>query len=83
RILLSHGADPNVQTEKGETPLSVCTDSNIRQLLGGSALPQVSESNSSNFIPNYIRNAPLNGQVEIGPRRRLHHAEIASMPSTN
>lgn len=35
-----------------------------------------------NLIPNYLKNPQLNGQVDIGPRRRLHTSDIANMPST-
>ncbi|XP_044732958.1 ankyrin repeat domain-containing protein 40-like [Chrysoperla carnea] len=79
RELLMKGADPRILNDKGETPLAVATDPEIRKLLGGQPIINVNENI---FKPNYLKNPPLNGQVDIGPRRRLHASEIANMKST-
>lgn len=34
------------------------------------------------FVPNYIRNPPINGSVDGGPKFRTRHTDFASMPTT-
>ncbi|CAG9763127.1 unnamed protein product [Ceutorhynchus assimilis] len=83
RLLLSHGADKNVRNFKQETPSDICTYSNIRDLLGAAGrLPK--QGDCQTFVPNYIRNAPLNGQVELGIKQPdfLSSMQKTALPTT-
>lgn len=84
RILLSYGADPNIQTNKSETPVDLCTNPSILELLGApNHVPcTTAEDLSLRFIPNYLRNPPLNGTVDVEPKMRPRHADFTSMPTT-
>ncbi|XP_050293718.1 ankyrin repeat domain-containing protein 40-like [Anthonomus grandis grandis] len=70
RLLLLYGADKTIRSIKGETAANVCPYSNIKELLGvlvdGGKIDQVGPRKTVNFVPNYIRNAPLNAKVELG-----------------
>ncbi|XP_049817475.1 ankyrin repeat domain-containing protein 40 isoform X4 [Aethina tumida] len=84
RILLENGADKTLQTVKGETPASVCTSQNILDLLGVPYKPvnnHMDEELGMKFTPNYIKNPPINGQVDIG-RLRSKHTDFSNMQTT-
>ncbi|XP_017782733.1 PREDICTED: ankyrin repeat domain-containing protein 40-like [Nicrophorus vespilloides] len=84
RVLLNSGADSKLENDKGEKPVNVCNHQNIASLLGESITPNnyYQEESSTKFVPNYIRNAPLNGQVEIPPKLRPRH-DFTSLPTTS
>lgn len=82
RILLNHGADRTIENNKGETAGNVASTSTILGLLGETnSVPTSPDELGLRFTPNYLKNTPLNGQVEIG-RLRPKHADLASMPTT-
>ncbi|KAF5270194.1 hypothetical protein FQR65_LT05674 [Abscondita terminalis] len=85
RILINNGADPTIENFKGETPSAVCTSSSIYALLEGDKplnnyIP--SDDNNLKFVPNYIKNPPLNGNIDIGSRLRTRHPDLSAMPTT-
>ncbi|KAK4873592.1 hypothetical protein RN001_012952 [Aquatica leii] len=85
RILINNGADPTVENFKGETPAAVCSSSSIYSLLEGDKSPNSfisSEENNLKFVPNYLKNPPLNGNIDIGPRLRTRHPDLSAMPTT-
>lgn len=43
---------------------------------------ELEEDNSLKFIPNYLKNPPINGQVDLGAKLRTRHPDFASMPTT-
>lgn len=82
RVLLNNGADTKTVNNKNEVPADVCTDPNIRSLLGEtSANVKSLHLEETNFTPNYIRSPPLNGQVDIG-KLRTRHSDFFAMPTT-
>lgn len=81
-LLLRSGADKNVKSDKGETPVSVCTNPGILQLLG--APPDFSKSNeleTPSFVPNYIKNAPMGAKVDLHTPRQTSINSFASVHS--
>lgn len=34
------------------------------------------------FVPNYLKNGPINGQVDMGPRLRSRHTDFSGLPTT-
>ncbi|XP_018329723.1 ankyrin repeat domain-containing protein 40 isoform X1 [Agrilus planipennis] len=88
KILMNNGADPKVETFKGETAAHLCSNSSILALLGISDDSAISSSSSNSednklsIIPNYLRNPPVNPQVDIGNRTRSRHSVISNMPTT-
>lgn len=72
RYLVNHGADTNIKNYKGETPLEMCSASNTPE-----------QDDCHKIIPHYIKNPPLNGQVEMGNRLRSKHTDFAHMPTTS
>ncbi|XP_022907960.1 ankyrin repeat domain-containing protein 40-like [Onthophagus taurus] len=84
RILLSNGADSKLENQKGERPSNLSKNPSILNLLEP---PTASDSNDSGednlkFTPNYIKNAPLNGQVDLGTKLRQRHPDFSTMPTT-
>ena len=67
-MLLKSGADRNVKSDKGETPASVSSNPYILRLLGAS--PDFSKTSGDSeipaFVPNYIKNIPLNSKLDLG-----------------
>ncbi|RZF34625.1 hypothetical protein LSTR_LSTR008650 [Laodelphax striatellus] len=64
-LLLEHGADMDILTEKGECPLSLATRPEVRQLLGadpGSMI--VNQDSSLPITPSYLKNPPLHSKVD-------------------
>ncbi|KAB0793168.1 hypothetical protein PPYR_12788 [Photinus pyralis] len=86
RILINSGADPTVENFKGETPDAVCSSSSIFNLLNIDKPVQnnfaPNEDNNLKFVPNYVKNPPLNGNIDLGPRLRTRHPDLSSMPTT-
>ncbi|ERL91398.1 hypothetical protein D910_08730, partial [Dendroctonus ponderosae] len=82
RQLLNYGADKSVKNSKGETPSDICTFSNIHELLGSNKNIDTGGQVSNAFLPSYIKNAPLNGQIELGPIR-IKQPDLLSMPNTS
>ncbi|XP_076275919.1 ankyrin repeat domain-containing protein 40-like [Rhynchophorus ferrugineus] len=82
RLLLTNGADKNVKNFKEETPSDICTYSNIIDILGIETVKfdTQGQHNSFNFVPSYIKNAPLNAQVDVDSIRV--NSDIFSMPKT-
>ncbi|KAJ8946303.1 hypothetical protein NQ318_004192 [Aromia moschata] len=78
KLLVSHGADKSIKTFKGETPIDLCGYPNTLEQLGVQQ-----DELGLKFIPNYIKNPPLNGQVDVGPRIRPKHADFSNMPTTS
>lgn len=66
-----------------ETPSDICTYSNITELLGGNETKTDTQEgqNICKFVPSYIKNAPLNAQVELGSIR-IKQPDFLSMPKT-
>lgn len=82
RLLLNHGAEKNIENNKGETPANVSANQAILSLLGETNSVSTSpEDLGLRFTPNYLKNAPINGQVDIG-RLRPKHTDLTSMPTT-
>ncbi|KAF5287501.1 hypothetical protein FQA39_LY04129 [Lamprigera yunnana] len=85
RLLIDNGADITVENFKGETAATVCTSTSIYSLLEGDK-PQNNFTPSSDdnvkFVPNYIKNPPLNGNIELGSRLRARHPDLSTMPTT-
>lgn len=54
-VLLDHGADSEVLTEKGETALTLALTPEIRQLLGGGEMNGSVNDSSLPIMPNYIK----------------------------
>lgn len=82
RFLLNYGADPNIENHKGEKPSTVCSNPAVLELLGEPTNNLKSEAAELKYIPHYIRNPPLNGTVDIGPKLRPRHTDFNSMPTT-
>ncbi|CAH0564942.1 unnamed protein product [Brassicogethes aeneus] len=85
RILLNSGANKDTVNNKGEKPVDVTTSESIVGLLGGtlnkSTGNHFDEEVGVRFSPNYLKNAPLNGQVDIG-RLRSKHTDFSAMQTT-
>ncbi|XP_054284279.1 ankyrin repeat domain-containing protein 40-like isoform X2 [Macrosteles quadrilineatus] len=71
RILLGNNADKTIVAEKGETPLSLATKPEVRQLLGADGSSP--EEPSLPIAPNYLKNPPLNGKVDLYPVNGMNH----------
>ena len=72
-LLLKNGADKNLRSETGETPVSLCTNLQILQLLDCSMDPQhiLNDSTAHSVMPKYLKNDPIHGNVDSGiPRVR-------------
>ncbi|XP_066140522.1 ankyrin repeat domain-containing protein 40-like [Euwallacea fornicatus] len=84
RLLLNHGADKNVRNFKGEIPSDICIYLAINELLGAVVTKDNKEHQGDDyeFVPNYIRNAPLNPQVDVGPAG-IKQPDLLSMPKTS
>lgn len=87
KVLLEHGANPELKNCMGERPGNLCTTSTILELLGEntSTIPKENlhniESNLK-FVPNYIKYPPLNGEVDIRSRLHSKHPDFSSLPTT-
>ncbi|XP_044253261.1 ankyrin repeat domain-containing protein 40-like isoform X2 [Tribolium madens] len=77
-ILLSHGANPKIQNHKGETPGNLCSNPETLALLGED--PSQAPHDDPKFTPNYLKNPPVNGQVDIGKLRGK--PDFSTMPTT-
>lgn len=88
-LLLDNGADKTITTEKGESPLSLATRAEVRQLLGGEPGVTIDTSESNLPItPSYLKNPPLTSKVDISgvnvvSRRRQSHHNSTSVDNTN
>lgn len=71
-----------MKNSKGETPSDICTFSNILELLGSNKDIDTGGQLSNVFVPSYIKNAPLNAQIELGPIR-IKQPDLLSMPNTS
>ncbi|XP_057654548.1 ankyrin repeat domain-containing protein 40-like [Diorhabda carinulata] len=72
KLLNDHGANPDIKNFKGQTPNDLC--------------PNLNTSNDtsdygSKFIPNYLKNPPLQIDLELGNRMRKG-SDFANMPIT-
>ncbi|KAI4457022.1 ankyrin repeat domain 40 [Holotrichia oblita] len=82
RILLNNGADTKIENNKNEKPADLCTNPNILTLLGETPVNINSlYLEEPKFAPNYLKNPPLNGQVDIG-KLRARHSDFFAMPTT-
>lgn len=82
-MLLNNGADSQLENNKGEKPVNLCSNPAILSLLGETiTVNSMFEEKNLKYTPNYLRNQPLNGQVDIGPRIRTRHTDFTSMPTT-
>lgn len=61
-ILLDHGADTSILTEKGESALSLALNPEIRQLLGGGEMNGSVNDSSLPIMPNYIKMPPIHNK---------------------
>lgn len=50
---------------------------------GGGESEHVNLTSAAKFTPNYLRNPPINGQVDVGARYRPRHTDISALPTTN
>lgn len=85
RILLSYGADPNIQNNKSEKPIDLCTNSSILLMLGAPNCHSFGTNTDDlglRFVPNYLKNPPLNGAVDTEHIIRPRHSDFSSMPTT-
>lgn len=84
RLLLDYGADKRLKNYKGEVASDICTYSNINELLGSNDTTKNSQGHqdSNQFVPSYIKYAPLNPQVDVGPHR-VKQPDFLSMPKTS
>uniref|UniRef100_A0A1B6EFF4 Uncharacterized protein n=1 Tax=Clastoptera arizonana TaxID=38151 RepID=A0A1B6EFF4_9HEMI len=82
-ILLNHKADKSILTEKGESPLSLTTRSDIYLLLEGEGVSPANPEPNLAITPNYLKNQPLNGKVDIyvsnGMSRRKTNSNVESV----
>ncbi|KAL1488984.1 hypothetical protein ABEB36_014764 [Hypothenemus hampei] len=81
RLLLRHGADKCVKNFKGETASDISKYSNINELFGCNDRKK-EEPNEYKFVPSYIKDVPLNAQVDVGPRRINQTDFLLSMPKS-
>jgi len=83
-LLLDYGADKRLKNYKGEVASDICTYSNINELLGSNDTTKNSQGHqdSNQFVPSYIKYAPLNPQVDVGPHR-VKQPDFLSMPKTS
>ncbi|KAJ8678873.1 hypothetical protein QAD02_014660 [Eretmocerus hayati] len=69
-LLLKSGANKDILSKKGESPASVSTNPYILQLLGVPSKAIKSDhpldEERYGFVPNYLKNAPLMGKVDVG-----------------
>lgn len=72
-ILLDHGADASVLTEKGETASSLALTTEIKQLLGGGEMNGNINESSLPIMPNYIKMPPLHS-------KEYNHTSNGSLP---
>ncbi|RZC27648.1 ankyrin repeat domain-containing protein 40 [Asbolus verrucosus] len=81
-ILINHGANTKIENNKGETPAHLCTNPVTLALLGEEfvSAPPDNEDQVLKFAPNYIKNPPINGQVDIGKLRGK--PDFSAMPTT-
>ncbi|KAJ4444368.1 ankyrin repeat domain-containing protein 40-like [Periplaneta americana] len=92
-LLLANGADTTTVTAKGETPASLCGNSEVRKLLGmePGGTTGTSDSNPNLPItPYYLKHQPLNGRVDLGSssssssvRRNTDMSHTNSTPVTS
>lgn len=78
KLLIDHGANKQIKTFKGETPSDLCGYPGTLEQLGVQQ-----DELGIKFIPNYLKNPPLNGQVDIGSRLRPKHTDLSNMPTTS
>lgn len=78
KLLIDHGANKQIKSFKGETPSDLCGYPGTLEQLGVQQ-----DELGIKFIPNYLKNPPLNGQVDIGPRLRPKHTDLSNMPTTS
>jgi hypothetical protein len=79
-VLVNHGANIKVENSKGETPGNLCTNPELLALLGEEPAQPSNEEQAVKFTPNYLRNPPVNGQVDIGKLRGK--PDFSAMPTT-
>ncbi|XP_076635638.1 ankyrin repeat domain-containing protein 40 isoform X1 [Colletes latitarsis] len=67
-LLLKNGADKNIRSIAAETPMSVCTNPQILQLLSASMDPQLGLNDSTvhDAIPKYLKNDFVHGAADSG-----------------
>lgn len=71
KFLLANGADSTISNNKGESPVTVCSNSNILKMLGCQDNSGKNICNSElKFAPNFISNAPLNGHIDFNIKHR-------------
>lgn len=81
-VLLRNGADKSLRNFNNETCTDICTYRNINELLGGpSTTPKIGDPAAYKFVPNYLRNAPLNAQVDVAPVK-IKQSEFFGMQRT-
>jgi len=76
--LLSHGADKNIPTKKGELAGSLTDNTEIVQLLGGTATNKLDDKLP--IVANYIAHPPMNYKVEVdgcGPMSQSKNPDFA------
>jgi ankyrin repeat protein len=85
-LLLANGADTTALTTKGETPAALCSNPEVRKLLGlepGGMLPPNESSPNLPITPYYLKNQPLNGKVDLGmPSSVGRNTDVAPTNST-
>ncbi|XP_067006368.1 ankyrin repeat domain-containing protein 40 [Anabrus simplex] len=79
-LLLVHGADPTVITNKNETPAALCTVPEICQLLepGVSTVP--SQPTSLPITPHYLKHPPLDGMSSRKSSALDHPMTTTTLP---
>uniref|UniRef100_A0A1B6GL95 Uncharacterized protein n=1 Tax=Cuerna arida TaxID=1464854 RepID=A0A1B6GL95_9HEMI len=82
-LLLNNKADKSVVAEKGETPLSLASRPEVRQLLGGDPTPPAREESGLPISPNYLKNPPLNGRVDTYPLNGMNHRKLNGTTEIN
>lgn len=72
-LLCNHGADKNIQTNKGEVAAQLTSEGVIKVLLNAQAsklapLPPVAKDIKLPITPNYIKNPPMAYQVDLAEK---------------
>jgi len=74
-LLCNHGADKNIQTNKGEVAAQLTSEGVIKVLLNAQAsklapLPSTPKEPKLPITPNYIKNPPVAYQVDLGEKEQ-------------
>lgn len=84
KLLLNSNADKCIVAEKGETPLSLASRPEVKTLLGGGGEVSGSAAESSLPIaPNYLKNPPINGKVDLYPLNGGNHRKHNGLAQAN